>query len=158
MGEGMMKDPQKVADRLRGLCSRREYCRSDVMKKAVAALDGDQSEAARIVDILVEERYVDDLRYASAFARDKSSISGWGRVKISHMLSAKGISRDIIKEALEEIDEEKASSRLDKLLQSKARSLKDDPQAKLKLLRFALGRGYGYDEVKDIVDELITKY
>jgi len=157
MGEGMMKDPQKVADRLRGLCSRREYCRSDVMKKAVAALDGNQSEAARIVDILVEERYVDDLRYASAFARDKSSISGWGSVKISHMLSAKGISRDIIKEALEEIDEEKASSRLDKLLQSKARSLKDDPQAKLKLLRFALGRGYGYDEVKDIVDELITK-
>ena len=154
----MMKDPQKVADRLRGLCSRREYCRSDVMKKAVAALDGNQSEAARIVDILVEERYVDDLRYASAFARDKSSISGWGSVKISHMLSAKGISRDIIKEALEEIDEEKASSRLDKLLQSKARSLKDDPQAKLKLLRFALGRGYGYDEVKDIVDELITKY
>ena len=153
----MMKDPQKVADRLRGLCSRREYCRSDVMKKAVAALDGDQSEAARIVDILVEERYVDDLRYASAFARDKSFISGWGRVKISHMLSAKGISRDIIKEALEEIDEEKASSRLDKLLQSKARSLKDDPQAKLKLLRFALGRGYGYDEVKNIVDELITK-
>ncbi len=153
----MMKDHQKVADRLRGLCSRREYCRSDVMKKAVAALDGDQSEAARIVDILVEERYVDDLRYASAFARDKSSISGWGRVKISHMLSAKGISRDIIKEALEEIDEEKASSRLDKLLQSKARSLKDDPQAKLKLLRFVLGRGYGYDEVKDIVDELITK-
>lgn len=157
MGEGMMKDPQKVADRLRGLCSRREYCRSDVMKKAVAAMDGDQSEAARIVDILVEERYVDDLRYAAAFARDKSSISGWGRVKISHMLSAKGISRDIIKEALEEIDEEKASSRLDKLLQSKARSLKDDPQAKLKLLRFALGRGYGYDEVKNIVDELITK-
>lgn len=153
----MMKDPQKVADRLRGLCSRREYCRSDVMKKAVAALDGNQSEAARIVDILVEERYVDDLRYASAFARDKSSISGWGSVKISHMLSAKGISRDIIKEALEEIDEEKASSRLDKLLQSKARSLKDDPQAKLKLLRFALGRGYGYDEVKNIVDELITK-
>ena len=157
MGEGMMKDPQKVADRLRGLCSRREYCRSDVMKKAVAALDGNQSEAARIVDILVEERYVDDLRYASAFARDKSSISGWGSVKISHMLSAKGISRDIIKEALEEIDEEKASSRLDKLLQNKARSLKDDPQAKLKLLRFALGRGYGYDEVKNIVDELITK-
>lgn len=157
MGEGVMKDPQKVADRLRGLCSRREYCRSDMMKKAIAALDGDQSEATRVVDLLVKERYVDDLRYASAFARDKSSISGWGSVKIRHMLSAKGISREIIDAALEEIDEEKASSRLDKLLQSKARSLKDDPQAKLKLLRFALGRGYGYEEVKDVVDKLITK-
>lgn len=157
MGEGVMKDPQKVADRLRGLCSRREYCRSDMMKKAIAALDGYQSEATRVVDLLVKERYVDDLRYASAFARDKSSISGWGSVKISHMLSAKGISREIIDAALEEIDEEKASSRLDKLLQSKARSLKDDPQAKLKLLRFAMGRGYGYEEVKDVVDKLITK-
>ena len=157
MGEGVMKDPQKVADRLRGLCSRREYCRSDMMKKAIAALDGDQSEATRVVDLLVKERYVDDLRYASAFARDKSSISGWGSVKIRHMLSAKGISREIIDAALDEIDEEKASSRLDKLLQSKARSLKDDPQAKLKLLRFALGRGYGYEEVKDVVDKLITK-
>lgn len=157
MGEGVMKDPQKVADRLRGLCSRREYCRSDMMKKAIAALDGDQSEATRVVDLLVKERYVDDLRYASAFARDKSSISGWGSVKIRHMLSAKGISREIIDAALEEIDEEKASSRLDKLLQSKARSLKDDPQAKLKLLRFALGRGYGYEEVKDVVDKLITR-
>jgi len=154
MREGVKNDAKKVADRLRGLCSRREYCRADIMKKALDAMDGDAAEAERIADLLVEEKYVDDLRYASAYARDKSSISGWGAVKIRHMLAAKGVSRDVIAAALTEIDGDKASARLDKLMGSKARSLKDDPQARLKLLRYALGRGYDYEEVKNVIDRL----
>lgn len=124
------------------------------MKKALTALDGDACEAENIVSMLVEERYVDDMRYASAFARDKASIAGWGNVKIRYMLSAKGISKDVIDEALREIDEGKATARLDKIIENKARSLKDDPQKRLKILRFALGRGYEYDEVKHILDRL----
>ena len=145
----------KVTDRLRGLCSRREYCVEDVRQKAMKALDGDAVLAAEVVETLVKERYVDDLRYASAFARDKSSIQGWGEVKIRYMLSAKKISREVIDQALSEIDTERASSKLQKLLETKYRSLRDDPQCRLKLLRFALGRGYGYDEVNDLVNQLL---
>ena len=145
----------KVLDRLRGLCSRREYCYADVLKKAKDALDGDAQAAKEVADVLVEDKYVDDLRYASAFARDKSAIQGWGEVKIRYMLSAKGVSRDVIDKALEEIDQDKADSRLEKLLQNKLKSLKDDPQCRLKLLRFALGRGYSYDEVNDVVNSLL---
>lgn len=155
MGECKKKDPLKVADRLRGLCSRREYPSSDILKKALIALDGDREEAEGIVSKLIEERYVDDSRYAMAFARDKASIAGWGEVKIRHMLLAKGVPMDIINEALEEIDEGKAAARLEKLLEVKSRSLRDDPQKKLKLLRFALGRGYSYDDVKSVIDRLL---
>lgn len=154
MAESLKKDPKKVADRLRGLCSRREYSSSDIMKKAMNALDGDAAESEKIVSMLIEEGYVDDRRYASAFARDKSSIAGWGSVKIRYMLSSKGISKDVIGEALQEIDDAKAVARLDKIIANKAGSLKDDPRKRLKLLRFALGRGYGYDEVKDVLDRL----
>ena len=135
-------------DRLRALCSRREYCTRDIMKKALDALDGDKESAQEIVEKLLKDRYVDDLRYSSAFARDKSSIQGWGAVKIRYALSAKGIQSDVIAQALEEIDQERSTERLDKLLNTKARALKDDPQRRLKLLRFALGRGYSYDEVE----------
>lgn len=155
MGECRKKDPLKVADRLRGLCSRREYPSSDILKKALTALDGDREEAEGIVSKLIEERYVDDSRYAMAFARDKASIAGWGEVKIRHMLLAKGVPMDIINEALEEIDEGKAAARLEKLLEVKSGSLRDDPQKKLKLLRFALGRGYSYDDVKSVIDRLL---
>ena len=154
MGEKIM-DPQKVADRMRGLCSRCEYCRQDIMKKVLAALGGDADEAGRIMDRLVEEKYNDDLRYASAFARDKASLAGWGEVKIRYMLSSKGISKDVISRALEEIDQNKAGERLEKLMENKLRSLKDDPQVRLKLLRFGLGRGYSYDEVSSVVEQLL---
>lgn len=145
----------KVTDRLRGQCSRREYCVSDVYKKALKALEGDAEAARQVVYSLVKDRYVDDLRYSSAFARDKSSIQGWGATKIRYMLSAKGVSSDVISQALEEIDEDRASSRLYKLIENKYRSLKDDPQCRLKLLRFALGRGYAYDQVNALINSLL---
>ena len=148
---------EKVADKIRLLCSRREYCVSDIRKKLMVQLEGKTDEVEKILNTLVSERYVDDLRYASAYARDKASISGWGSTKIRYMLSSKGISSETIALALEEIDSDKAQSRLDKLMENKFRSLKDDPQCRLKMLRFGLGRGYAYDEVASVVDVLLRK-
>lgn len=155
MGKSDVKDPLKVADRMRALCSRREYCRKDVLKKVMTALDGDAAKAEEVVGKLVEERYVDDRRYAAAFARDKASIAGWGAAKIRYMLAAKGVDREIIASALEEIDVNRADTRLEKLMENKARSLKDDPQRRIKLLRFGVGRGYGYEEVSSVIDRIL---
>ena len=155
MGKSDVKDPLKVADRMRALCSRREYCRKDVLKKVMTALDGDAVKAEEVVGKLVEERYVDDRRYAAAFARDKASIAGWGAAKIRYMLAAKGVDREIIASALEEVDVTRADARLEKLMENKARSLKDDPQRRIKLLRFGVGRGYGYEEVSSVIDRIL---
>ena len=140
---------------MRNLCSHREYCRADIMKKAMAALDGDKERAEKVMEILVAEKYIDEFRYASAFARDKSSISGWGETKIRYMLSSKGVPREVIDKALEEIDGAKAMTRLERLMENKYRSLKDDPQCRLKMLRFGLGRGYGYEEVSEVLEILM---
>ena len=155
MGKSDVKDPLKVADRMRAVCSRREYCRKDILKKVMTALDGDAAKAEEVVGKLVEERYVDDIRYAAAFARDKASIAGWGAAKIRYMLAAKGVDREIIASALEEVDVTRADARLEKLMENKARSLKDDPQRRIKLLRFGVGRGYGYEEVSSVIDRIL---
>ena len=149
-----MSDINKILDNLRRQCSRREYCISDVLAKAEKALEGDKEKAMQVVEALVKDKYVDDLRYACAYAREKSSISGWGEVKIRYMLSAKGISKDVIAQALEEIDAGRAESRLEKLLENKWKSLMEDPQGKIKLIRFALGRGYGYEEVSALITRI----
>ena len=151
-----MENVNKILNNLRRQCSRREYCTADVLKKAEKALDGDKGKAAEVVKVLVQEKYVDDMRYCEAYAREKSSISGWGEVKIKYMLSAKGIAKDTISQALTQIDPQRASSRLEKLLENKYRTLKDDPGWKLKLLRFALGRGYSYEEVNEHIHALIN--
>lgn len=148
-------DIQKLTDRLRRQCSRREYCMSDILKKAMTALEGDREAASKVLEILVSEKYVDDLRYATAYAREKAMISGWGETKIRYMLSAKRIDRSLVDQALTEIDASKADSRLQKLLENKAKTLKADPQIRLKLLRFALGRGYQYDDVARVLQDIL---
>lgn len=147
---------KKVLDRLQTLCSKRECCRSDVRKKALAALDGDGEAADGIVESLVADRFLDDLRYASAFAREKAALTGWGGRKIEFALLGKGIDRSTIAKALENVDSGDASRKLTSVLAAKYRSLKDDPQAKLKLIRFALGRGYEYDDICEAVELTIN--
>lgn len=142
---------------MRRLCSRREYCVADIRRKLADALEGDTDAVKEVLDSLIREKYVDDMRYASAFARDKASIAGWGSIKISHALLAKGVDRVIIGEALKEVDCTKAEDRMEKLMANKYRSLKDDPQCRLKMLRFGLGRGYCYDEINETIEKLIRE-
>lgn len=149
---------RRVTDRMRALCSKREYCSSEIKKKLNDALEGDNEAVAGILDSLKKDGYVDDSRYASAFARDKSSIAGWGNIKIRHALAAKGVERDVVEAALKEIDPEKADSRLEKLAANRYKALKDDPQCRLKMLRYLLGRGYSYDEVSSVTELLMKRY
>ena len=142
---------KKVLGKLQAQCSKREYCCADVRAKALKALDGDSQRAAEVVDSLVEDKYVDELRYATAFARDKAHLGGWGPVKIRYALAGKGIGREDIESALSEIDPESSAGKLQSLLAAKARTLEGDPQARLKLIRFALSRGYEYSEIQPYI-------
>ena len=147
-------DPKKILERYERQCARMEYCSSDIRRKALKALGGDADAAEKIVASLVKDGFVDDRRYAGAFVREKSALQGWGEAKLRFMLAGKGIPRDVIAEALTEIDAEKASARLEKLLQAKARTLEGDPAFRLKLLKFGLSRGYDYDDVDRLVRTL----
>jgi len=145
-----------VLSRLQRLCSRAEYCRSDVYRKALKALDNDADAASRVVDALVLERYVDDARYASAFAREKASLQGWGAVKIRYLLLGKGVGQEAVDAALAEIDADRAGARLERLIAAKYRTLKGDPQWRAKLLKYALGRGYSYEEAEAAIARAIS--
>ena len=115
-----MEDYPKVLNRLQNQCAKREYCSSDIYKKAYSAFDGDRELALKLVESLVADKFVDDLRFASAFAREKSRLSGWGKVKISYMLAGKGIPKDVVDKALEEIDEDEAHRRMVSVLEATA--------------------------------------
>lgn len=146
---------KKILSRLEAQCSRREYCRSEIYAKALKALKQDADAADEVTESLLKDRFVDDLRYASAFAREKSSLGGWGRLKIRMALSAKKIDSPTIDLALQEIDTDREDDKLLHLLQTKRKSLEGDPYIKLKLIKYALGRGYDYDKVSKAVNEAL---
>ena len=115
-----MAEYSKVLSRLQMQCSKREYCSRDIMQKSLKAMEGDAEAAGRILEELRKDRFVDDLRYAAAFAREKSRLTGWGPVKISFALAAKGIDRDTVREAIGEIDDADAVSYTHLTLPTKA--------------------------------------
>lgn len=151
-------DAARCLSRLQKLCSKAEYCEADIYRKALKDLEGDADAARKVLEALISEKYVDNARYASAFAREKAAIQGWGPVKIRFQLKAKGVEEGTIRAALEEIDRGKQADKLNKLLQAKARSLAGDPQFRLKLLRFGLTRGYDYDAVEAEVSKIIATF
>lgn len=153
----MAVDP--ILSKLQALCVKREYCRYDIVQKAQKLLKDEPNPEDKLqvmVDSLVEDGFVSDLRYSSAYAREKASISGWGPLKIRTALLSKRIERSIIDEALGEVDDDRAQEKLRKVLQNKWRSLSEDPQGKLKLIRFALSRGYDYDSVRPVVEDIVS--
>ena len=150
-------EKEKVLPYLQSICAKREYCRSEILKKAETALEGDRQAAQEMLDSLVADRFVDDARYAAAFARERSSLTGWGPEKIRYSLMMKGISKADISAALEQIDSDAAEVKLHKLLTTKCHSLQGDPFIKFKLIKYALSRGYRYDEVAPAVENILSK-
>ncbi|MCR5351009.1 MAG: RecX family transcriptional regulator [Bacteroidales bacterium] len=145
---------KRVYDALSAQCAKREYCTADIRRKALQRLEWDAAAAENVVSALVQDRFVDDARYAASFAREKSSLTGWGPIKIRAALLARGVSREVVLEALEEIDPDRAAAKLEKVLEAKWRTLRDDPQGRLKLIRFALSRGYDYEPLRPLITRI----
>ncbi len=143
-----------MLERMMRLCSVSEHCRSDIRSKVAGV---NPSWCDEILEKLCKDGYINEMRYATAFARDKSSLSGWGCAKIKVALSVKGIETPVIEAALQEIEPQAAQKKLSALLSAKWRALageSDETVKRVKLFRYALGRGYEYAQIKEYYDNL----
>lgn len=135
--------PPEALHRAAALCSSAEHCTADIREK-LARWGVTEADSRTIIDRLVQERFIDEQRYAVAFVKDKFRFSGWGRIKMRYALQQKRIDGSDIDQALATLDEEQYNDRLLELLQAKSRSIRDDdPEARrAKLFRFATSRGF----------------
>ena len=149
----------EVLYKLAAKCSVSEQCLSDIEAK-LAKYDLTEEEKTRILRHLVEEKYIDDGRYAEAYVRDKYRFNKWGRIKIAQGLRMKGIDRETIDTAMEAIDEEEYLDILRGLIQSKRRSTKgkNDYEVNGKLIRFATGRGFEFGAIRQCLNGDIEDY
>ena len=147
------KTEQEAYLTLAALCAQAEHCQWEMVEK-MRKWEIPEEVQARIMERLVKERYVDDERFARAFAKDKVRYNKWGRRKVEQALWQKHIDEDIRKNVLNEIDDEEYLSVLRPLLKQKRKSIKaqNDYELNQKLMRFALGRGFTFDIIKQCID------
>ncbi|HOO42353.1 MAG TPA: regulatory protein RecX [Bacteroidales bacterium] len=146
---------KKYLGKMQALCSRGEKCRADIrMKLNKAGLPEDL--IMKILDDLQKEEFIDEQRYAGAFARDKSRLQGWGPVKISGMLKMKKIPKEIIESALYQLDEDLLMTGLKEALKKKDKTIKDTDPVKrhARLVRFGISKGYTFWQVIRVLERL----
>lgn len=128
--------------RMAHFCSRSEYSEYEIRQKLLKMrIIGSVSD--EIIEYLTQERYIDNERYARAFANDKLRYSGWGRNKIRMALAAKRIPSQLIFEALDSLDGEQYMLTLMRVAMSKSRSLDlNEAVDRQRLYRHLLSRGF----------------
>lgn len=144
---------QEAYLQLAALCAQAEHCRQEMLDK-MKRWGLDEGVKDRIISRLVKERFVDDERYARAFVKDKVRYNKWGRRKIQQALWMKRIDEHIQQQVLDEIEEREYLDVLRPLLKQKRKSVKaqNDYELNQKLIRFALGRGFTFDVIRQCIN------
>ena len=146
--------PNQVLDKMAKYCAYQERCVKDVRDK-LKAFDIPEEEKQKILAYLLDNRFVDDERFAKAFVRGKINQSGWGINKIRFHLVQKGIAKDIIDETLGQTDEEVYRQKLIDILKTKSKTLRaaTDFEKKRKLAAYAMQKGFEASLVWEVLKE-----
>ncbi|MCF0199792.1 MAG: RecX family transcriptional regulator [Bacteroidales bacterium] len=148
--------PDQVLDKMAKYCAYQERCLKDVVDK-MKAFDLNEDDKKEILNYLIDNRFVDNERFARSFVRGKVNQSGWGVNKIRFHLLQKGIEKSIIDEALQGLDDENYRQRLCDILKSKLKTVKaeNDFEKRRKLAAYAIQKGFEPNLVFTLVKEII---
>ncbi|MCU0472743.1 MAG: RecX family transcriptional regulator [Bacteroidales bacterium] len=136
------------------LCSRREYCTEDIRTK-LHSWGVAYSDSQKILRTLIKENFINETRYAESFVKDKFRYNKWGKIQIAAHLKVKRLPAEIIRNALDSIDNELYIKTLRELINSYRRNIKAKNQYDLKgkLLRYGLSKGFESEILYDILNE-----
>ena len=148
-----MIDP-KILNKARKYCAYQERSQQELRDK-LYSLGLHKREVEQAIAQLVEEGFMNEERFAIAFAGGKFRIKNWGRIKIKLALKRKKVSDYCIRKALSEIDESDYRKTLEKIISSYAKKVaeKNPLKKNYKIAQHAIGKGYEPEMVWDLLRE-----
>jgi regulatory protein len=140
---------EQALHRLAAYCSRGERCIFDLRQK-MRQWEIPEEDQKKIVQHLQDEKFLDESRFCRAYVNDKWKYNHWGTHKIAAGLKEKQIPLPLIREALSGIDSDENCEQLRRLLAAKRKTVKGGREYEIrqKLIRFAIGRGFGLDDIE----------
>ena len=149
---------EQALQKLKHFCAYQERCHSEVKEK-LYNLGVWKKDHDEIIATLIEENYLNEERFAMAYAGGKFRIKKWGRVKIKYELKQKQVSEYCIKKALKQIDEDDYMKVMNKLAGEKYASLKSEQWLvrKKKTMDYLFRRGFEADLINESIKRITEK-
>ncbi len=116
----------------------------------------------QVLDDLKQKNYLDDTKFAEMFVEEKIKLKLWSEQKLRSELIKRGINSEIISDVLRnKISEEDKLNNALIIASKKYDTLRnrnvDKDVIKRKLITFLNSRGYNYDVIKEVCEELIIE-
>jgi regulatory protein len=149
-----ISDPQLGLEKGMAYCAYQERCQQEVRDKLYEwGLWPDAVE--NILAELISQNFLNEERFAMAYAGGKFRIKKWGRVKIKIELQKRRISPYCIRKGLSVIDDADYLTCLRNVLQEYAKKLKEKHPLKrrYKIMRYAQSRGFEQDLIRTVMSE-----
>ncbi len=158
MGFGRRKSYtlEEARKRMERFCAYQERCHQEVVSSLKSM--GMIPEAIDTIAVhLIESGFLNEERFARAFAKGKLHQKGWGKSRIRMELKRREITEHLIRKALEEIEQEEYLQVFNALAEKRWQQLagEDDPQKKLrKFADYLQYRGWTFDQILEKSREL----
>jgi regulatory protein len=129
--------------RIQKYCAYQERSQQEVRDK-LYSYGLHKKEVEQIIAQLVIDNFLNEERFAIAYARGKFMMKQWGRIKIKAALKQKRVSDYCINKALKQINERDYGKAMDKLIGEKAKAVKEKNALKKNytVAQYAIGRGF----------------
>jgi len=149
---------EQAIQKLKQYCAYQERSHFDVKHKLIE-LGVYRSYHEDIIAYLIEENFLNEERFAIAFAGGKFRMKDWGRKKIYYALKEKRVSEYCIKRALKEIDEEDYSKTIKALAEKKYNDLRKDQYLvrKKKTMDYLMQKGYENELIHSVISQITSK-
>jgi regulatory protein len=146
-------DLTQMLQKSEAFCAYQERCSFEVIEK-LKRMGAEDGEVLQVLNSLIDNKFLDDVRFAHSYAVGKLRIKHWGVNKIKQGLQLKRLDRELIAQAVSDLyEQEDYFGILKEVAERKWLELikeKDPWTRKQKLFRFLASRGFNYDEFSDL--------
>lgn len=146
---------EQALSKLTAVCAKGEHCIHE-MRTRMTRWQMDEDTQRRVIEYLLNERYIDETRYTKAFINEKIKYNHWGVRKIEQALYMKRIPKDVYAPLLADVSDSDMEDTLSPLLASKRKTVKGSSpyEIRMKLIRFAMQRGFSYEQAERCLDRM----
>lgn len=145
----------EAQSKLENYCAYQERCHKEIVEK-LRSMNMIQQAIDLIIVHLIDNKYLNEERFACSFARGKHRIKHWGKIRIVNELKFRKISQYNITTALKEITSEEYNNNFHTLADRQWENIRETNAIKKrkKFCDFLLRKGFEsnliYEKVKDL--------
>jgi len=150
----LSKDEKVILEKMRSYCMYQDRCVQEVIKKLTRLQVIDKTKS-KIIDHLIEDDYLNEVRFAKSFIQGKLRIKKWGRIKLNYELRIRGIKKFIIDEEINKISKEDYYDYFNEFSNNKIKTLKGSKeQKKRSFINYFTYRGWENNLIYEKLNEI----